>query len=92
MFGQALMRSLYSCDQPLSSKWFASLRMTADLGDSEKLRAVLPGGVVGRTFHSGLADQNAHWACADTEIYWWFTDEAIKRNSQFVLNLVPSAR
>ncbi len=90
--GETLMRSLYPYDQPFGSKWFASLRMTADLGDSEKVRAVLPGGVVGRTFHSGLADQNAHWASADAEIYWWFSDEAINRNSQSVLNLVPSGR
>ncbi len=89
--GETLLRALYPYDEPFGSKWFASLRMTADLNDPEKVRAVLPGGAVGRTFHSNLADQNAHWTDKDAEIYWWFSDEAINRNSQSTLTLSPKA-
>ena len=88
--GETLLRSLYPYDQPFGSKWFASLRMTADLNDPEKVRAVLPGGVIGRTFHPSLADQNAHWSNKDAEIYWWFSDDAIEEYSRSVLTLVPS--
>ncbi|MEL7318950.1 MAG: penicillin acylase family protein, partial [Pseudomonadota bacterium] len=49
--GETLLRALYPYDDPFGSKWFASLRMTADLNDPEKVRAILPGGVVGRSFN-----------------------------------------
>ncbi len=88
--GETLMRALYPYSEPFDSKWFASLRMTADLNDPEKVRAVLPGGAVGRTFNPHLADQMAHWANENAEIYWWFSDEAIEANAESVLLLTSS--
>lgn len=87
--GETLLRALYPYDQPFGSKWFASLRMTADLNDPEKVRAVLPGGVVGRTFHPNLGDQTPHWQNIDSEIYWWFSDDAIDEHGQSTLTLKP---
>ncbi len=88
--GETLLRALYPYHEPFNSKWTASLRMTADLNDPDKVRAVLPGGVVGRTFHPNLADQTAHWAEKDAAIYWWFSDEAIKANAKTALTLAPT--
>ncbi|MEO1488698.1 MAG: penicillin acylase family protein [Pseudomonadota bacterium] len=88
--GETLLRALYPFDEPFASKWFASLRMTADLNDSEKVRAVLPGGVVGRTFHPHLGDQLDQWARADAEVYWWFSDAAIEANTKATLVLTPA--
>ncbi|MEM1132184.1 MAG: penicillin acylase family protein [Pseudomonadota bacterium] len=89
--GETVMRALYAYDKPFDSQWFASLRMTADLNDPDKVRAVLPGGAVGRTFHPHLADQLTDWTNKDAQIYWWFSDKAIEENTQSVLNLSPDA-
>lgn len=90
--GETLLRALYPYDDPYGSKWFASLRMTADLNDSEKVRAVLPGGVVGRSFNPHLNDQTDAWLDADNETYWWFSDEAIKANTETTLTLNPKSQ
>ena len=87
--GETLLRALYPQDQPFNSKWFASLRMTADLNDSHKVRAVLPGGSVGRTFNPHLADQTSDWMDQKARQYWWFSDEAIQANTVSHLLLSP---
>ena len=86
--GETLLRALYPYDEPFNSKWFASLRMTADLNDGEKVRAVLPGGAVGRTFSPHLSDQLESWTQDDAETYWWFSDEAIEAHAVSTLTLV----
>ena len=48
--GETLYRARYSYGHPFDIKYSASLRMAADLGDEEKVLAVLPGGAAGRTF------------------------------------------
>jgi len=88
--GETLKRALYPFHTPFDTQWTASLRMTADLNDPDKVRAVLPGGVVGRTFHPNLNDQVEAWADEATETYWWFSDEAIEANSRSSLILVTS--
>ncbi|MEM6538160.1 MAG: penicillin acylase family protein, partial [Pseudomonadota bacterium] len=88
--GETLMRALYPFNDPFGPRWFASLRMTADLNDPEKVRAVLPGGVVGRTFHPNLNDQTRPWTDKDAATYWWFSDEAIEANAKDTLTLVPN--
>lgn len=87
--GETLLRALYPYDDPFGSKWFASLRMTADLNDNEKVRAVLPGGVVGRSFNAHLNDQTDAWFRQDAETYWWFSDAAIEANAKATLTLNP---
>ncbi|MEM6584684.1 MAG: penicillin acylase family protein, partial [Pseudomonadota bacterium] len=90
--GETLLRALYPYDDPFASKWFASLRMTADLNDPDKVRAVLPGGVVGRSFNAHLNDQTDAWMDEDSETYWWFSDEAIEANAKATLTLSPGDR
>ena len=87
--GETLLRALYTPDDPFNTKWFASLRMTADLNDPDKVRAVLPGGVVGRTFNAHLNDQTQLWQREDSISHWWFSDEAIAAHAQHTLRLLP---
>ncbi|MEL7313079.1 MAG: penicillin acylase family protein [Pseudomonadota bacterium] len=87
--GETLLRALYPFDQPYDLKWFASLRMTADLNDPDKVYAVLPGGAVGRTGHANLSDQLSQWEKQDSDNYWWFSDQAIEANAANTLTLLP---
>ncbi|MEO0366254.1 MAG: penicillin acylase family protein [Pseudomonadota bacterium] len=88
--GETLLRALFPYNEPYDPKWFASLRMTADLNDPDKVYAVLPGGAVGRTGHPNLSDQLEVWAQPSRESYWWFSDEAIEANAVQSLTLVPN--
>ena len=67
---------------------FASLRMVADLGDEDKVLAVLPGGVSGRLFDSHHKDQIEPFMKGDT-LYWWFSDKAIEAHTKAILVLKP---
>ena len=87
--GETLLRALYPYDAPFGSKWFASLRMTADLNDPDKVRAVMPGGAVGRSFNTHLNDQTDAWLDPQSETYWWFSDDAIEANTKATLTLKP---
>ncbi|MEM8934944.1 MAG: penicillin acylase family protein [Pseudomonadota bacterium] len=87
--GETLNRSMYRFSQEgFDPSWTASLRMVADLGDDEKVRAVLAGGVVGRSFNAHLADQ-ARALEENTPVYWWFSDERIQENAKTRLTLSP---
>ena len=88
--GETLLRALYPFNEPFAPQWSASLRMTADLNDPDKVRAVLPGGVVGRTFHPNLADQTDAWARDEPDTYWWFSDAAIEAHARSALTLTPA--
>lgn len=90
--GETLMRALYPYHQPFTPQWAASLRMTADLNDPDKIRAVLPGGAVGRTFSAHLSDQTDDWMREDPAVYWWFSDEAINADARSELLLQPEER
>jgi penicillin amidase len=90
--GETLLRALYPYHEPFAPQWSASLRMTADLNDPDKIRAVLPGGVVGRTFNPHLADQTEAWASEAPRTYWWFSDAAIRTHARTQLVLTPAAQ
>ncbi len=87
--GETLQRALFPFHRPFDPYWAASLRMTADLNDPDKIRAVMPGGVVGRTFHAQLSDQIDDWLDPNAQTYWWFSDAAIETNTRTVLTLRP---
>jgi hypothetical protein len=54
---EVLYRGIYDYNAPYDVKISASLRMTADLADADKVLAVLPGGIAGRLFHPHAKDQ-----------------------------------
>jgi penicillin G amidase len=66
----------------------ASLRVVADLRDDEKILAVLPGGVSGRIFHPHARDQIGAFISGE-KLYWWFSDQEIRRNAKSTLFLAP---
>lgn len=86
--GETLLRGSYSFDNPYSVTLSASLRMVADMGDPDKILAVLPGGVAGRVFHPHAADQIL-WFIDGKKTYWWFSDAAIREHSKAALTLSP---
>jgi penicillin amidase len=86
--GETLYRGWYDFDAPYAVTHCASLRFVADMGDDEKLMAVLPGGASGRTFHPHQKDLVDAFMDGSVQ-YWWFSDAAIKAHAQKTLTLVP---
>ena len=88
--GETLYRARYDFHDPASVTFSASLRMVVDLGDPDKILAVLPGGTVGRTFHPHFNDQLDPYMTGE-KLYWWFSDQAIEEHtaSKLVLNVPP---
>lgn len=85
---ETLYCAWYDYDKPFDVILSASLRMVADLGDQDKVLAVLPGGVCGRTFHHHQKDQIEPYMRGD-KVYWWFSDKAIKEHATASLELKP---
>ena len=78
-----------SFGSPYFGAWaIDSLRFVADLGDPDKVLAVVPGGVSGRLFDPHLNDQLPIWLSGDVN-YWWFSDEAIAANTVREITLAP---
>ncbi|MEW6533106.1 MAG: penicillin acylase family protein [Thermodesulfobacteriota bacterium] len=86
--GETLYRAIYSFNDSFAVTNSASLRMVADLGDDEKVLGVLPAGVTGRTLHPHARDQIVPFMRGDA-VYWWFSDEAIRKNTKASLTLTP---
>ena len=86
--GETLGRGVYGFNDPFDVTVFASLRMVADLGDPDKVLAVLPGGVSGRLFGKHSTDQIESFINGN-KVYWWFSDAAIKAHSRNILVLKP---
>lgn len=84
--GETLYRGWYAYDNPFGITHCAALRMVADFADSDRILAVLPGGVTGRTFHSHQKDQVDAYMAGE-KVYWWFSDEAINAHTRSTLLL-----
>ena len=65
-----------------------SLRFVADLGDPDKVLAVIPGGASARLFDPHLNDQLPLWLSGEVG-YWWFSDEAIAADTHNELKFAP---
>jgi len=85
---ETLYRGIYDYDSPFTVTIAATVRMVADLGDPQKVLAVLPGGVAGRLFHPHSEDQIAAYMDGEPT-YWWFSDDQIQAHAQTALNLAP---
>lgn len=86
--GETLYRAIYDYDDPFDVTVSASLRMVADLGDKDKVAAVLPGGVSERLFDPHRDDQVKAFM-SGAKHYWWFSDAAILTHGETTLMLVP---
>jgi len=87
--GETLYRGIYDFRKPYKITVSASLRMVADLADTDKILAVLPGGVTGRQFDPHTTDQVKSFMDG-SKVYWWFSDKAIKEHTQHTLTLLPN--
>jgi penicillin G amidase len=88
--GETLYRGWYDFDAPFDVTHCASLRMVVDFADTEKILAILPGGVSGRTFHPHLKDQVSDFMSGEKR-YWRFSDAAIDTHAVGTLVLAPGA-
>ncbi|HAS41908.1 MAG TPA: penicillin acylase family protein [Microscillaceae bacterium] len=84
--GETLYRSLYTYGKPQEISFSACLRMVADMGDQEKVLAVINGGIAARTFHPHQKNQIDAYLSGQ-KLYWWFSDQKIKENAQTKLTL-----
>jgi penicillin amidase len=84
-----LYRAMYEFGEPTPVTITASLRMVADLGDKDKVMAVIPGGVAARTFHEHFNDQLKDFMTG-AKLYWPFSDKGIKEHSVETLKLTPA--
>ena len=84
--GETLYRGLYDFNKPFNVTVSASLRMVANLGDPDKILAVLPGGITGRQFDPHSTDQIKPFMNGEKR-YWWFSDRAIKEHTKNTLTL-----
>ena len=87
--GETLYRGIYEFAKPYKTTIPASMRMVADLGDPDKILAVLPGGVAGRQFDPHTSDQVKSYMNG-SKVYWWFSDKAIKEHTRHTLTLSPN--
>lgn len=86
--GETLNRGRYKFNTPYRATFIDSLRFVADMGDDEKVMAILSGGTSGRQFDPHLKDQMQKWLTGEAN-YWWFSDAAIEAHAQSELVLMP---
>ena len=87
--GDTIYRARFSLNQEGNMvKFSAALRMVADLNDNEKVLAVIPGGVGGRTFSPHFTDQIEAYMSGE-KMYWWFSDEKIEEHAHSELLFIP---
>ncbi|RJQ81469.1 MAG: penicillin acylase family protein [Desulfobacteraceae bacterium] len=86
--GDTLLRAKSEYKDLTNINVMASLRMVVDLGDPDKVLAVLPGGVTGRQFDPHTTDQIEPFINGK-EVHWWFSDQAIEEHTRHVLVLKP---
>lgn len=87
--GDTLLRALYPLNKDNHIvEYSATLRMVADLSDKDKVLAVSPGGISGRTFTAHFDDQIDAYMSGE-EIYWWFSDVKIQQHGVSTLHLTP---
>jgi penicillin amidase len=89
--GETLYRGIYAFSKPYDVAYSAALRMVADLGDAEKVIAVMPSGVSGRTLDRHYTDQVKQYINGE-KLYWWFSDDALERHTLSTLTLDPMGR
>ncbi len=85
---ETLCRASYVPGKQQSITLTSSLRMVADLGDKDKIAAVLPGGVSGRQFTRHFHDQTESFLKGN-KLYWWFSDKKIAEHKKTEQTFFP---
>ncbi|MDE2419326.1 MAG: penicillin acylase family protein [Burkholderiales bacterium] len=86
--GETLNRGVYDFQKPFAINFSASMQMVADLGDPDKIEAVLAGGVSERHFQPHQNDQAKLWANGERRA-WWFNPEQAKAHAKDRMTLAP---
>lgn len=86
--GETLNRGVYDFQMPFAVKYSASMQLVADLGDPDKIEAVLAGGVSERHFQPHQNDQARLWADGEHRA-WWFNPEQAKAHAKDSVTLIP---
>lgn len=86
---ETLHRSKFKVQDSFDATVFAALRMVIDMGDPDKIAAVLPGGVSERLLSPHRTDQIKPFMDGD-KLYWWFSDSAIRQHAKSELTLQPA--
>ena len=83
-----LLRALTPFMGGFNVEFFASMRLVADLGDDEKIQAVVAGGVVDRQFHPHQKDQLPAWS-EGRLLNWWFAPAQVEAHARQRQELLP---
>jgi len=86
--GSTLLRALSPFMRGFDVEFFASMRLVADMGDDDKIEAVVSGGVVDRQFHPHQKDQLPAWT-EGRLLKWWFAPQQVEANAVKRQELVP---
>jgi penicillin amidase len=86
--GVTLQRALTPFMGGFGVEFFASMRLVADMGDDDKVEAVVSGGVVDRQFHPHQKDQLQAWS-EGRLLKWWFAPQQVEANARRRQELVP---
>ena len=86
--GATLLRALNPFMAGFDVAFFASMRLVADMGDDEKIEAVVSGGVVDRQFHPHQKDQLPAWS-EGRLLKWWFSPKQVEANARHTQQLLP---
>jgi penicillin amidase len=86
--GATLLRALNPFMAGFEVNFFASMRLVADMGDDEKIEAVVSGGVVDRQFHPHQKDQLPAWS-EGRMLKWWFAPAQVEAHAVKRQALVP---
>lgn len=86
--GETLNRGVYDFQKPFAVNFFASMQMVADLGDPDKIEAVLAGGVSERHFQPHQNDQAKLWAAGQRR-GWWFNPVKAQAHAKYKVVLSP---
>lgn len=89
--GSTLLRALNPFMRGFDVEFFASMRLVADMGDDQKVEAVVSGGVVDRQFHPHQKDQLPAWS-EGRLLNWWFAPQQVEEHARQRQQLVPQAR
>ena len=86
--GATLLRALSPFMGGFNVEFFASMRLVADMGDDDKVEAVVSGGVVDRQFHPHQKDQLPAWT-EGRLLNWWFAPQQVEAHAVKRQELVP---